>query len=738
MRELLATWQAWARDEQLPRGKAAWRDVFNQTRNIRRWGILETLRETGMVSYWQDLVDSLPDDDDITFQIELFYRTNPTIRTRTERELKLLIEHIGGKLTSQFIDMPEISFHAVKASAPVAAIRTLIRQLDQSDGNTVALLFSYQGVMYFRPTGQSMSISADEDSQLSNFPPPIDQTSPVAAILDGAPNLLHEALRGRIIFDDPDNLSAEYQPGERVHGTAMASLVIHGDRGDSLAEPLNRLVYHAAVMQPDPSARTFGNKIEYFPDDVFFEDRIERAVRRMFSEQGATPPQAPGIKIINLSIGDPTRPFIHTPSPWARLLDWLSWHYRVLFCVSAGNYTESIDVVMPHKDYAALDDDGKTRYLIGCIQLQTSERRLLSPAESLNAITVGATHSDHSNKFPIGQRIDLLPNTNLISPISRMGHGFRRSIKPEILLPGGRQMYKTPHRLDDHCFAPANSDRAPGQQVAWDSAQQGELSQTVHSRGTSNATALATRGAAQIYETLVALQAATGTPIPTNLQAVVVKALLVHGASHNDEAVRAITAALRTDDNSARFKTTLARFLGYGFTDINRVLSCTAQRATVIGFGEIRDNQVHEYRLPLPVGLTRQKTWRRIVVTLAWFSPINPQHRNLREAKLSVQPGTKWDNSELKLHRHDADHNQVLRGTVQHEVLEGDNITGAIDDNGHILLNVTCKKDATEALDVMIPYGLAVTLEVAEGVNIPIYEQIKARIRPRVAVNPTG
>ena len=75
-----------------------------------------------------------------------------------------------------------------------------------------------------------------------------------------------------------------------------------------------------------------------------------------------------------------------------------------------------------------------------------------------------------------------------------------------------------------------------------------------------------------------------------------------------------------------------------------------------------------------------------------------------------------------------------MRGTVQHEILEGENRIAAYQEDGHILLHVTCKADATEKLDEAIPYGLAVTLEVAEGVAIPIYQQIRARIRPQVAV----
>ena len=72
-------------------------------------------------------------------------------------------------------------------------------------------------------------------------------------------------------------------------------------------------------MQPNPTARDFGRREEYFPNEVFFEDRIARAVRRMFD-----PAQAPGIKIINLSLGDSERPSPYL-QPLGQLLDWLSW-----------------------------------------------------------------------------------------------------------------------------------------------------------------------------------------------------------------------------------------------------------------------------------------------------------------------------------------------------------------------------------------------------------------------------
>ena len=444
MRELLSLWEQWKNNKKLPTGKTKWRDVFNQTVQIRRWGIEEALRETGMLDRWRDLLDPINPVQPIHCQIELFYRKLGERRAQGERNVTALLEAAGGRTLGSFIDMPEIAFHAVKAELPAERIRQLLIDLDSDAHDTDIQLFKFHGVMYFRPTGQSLAVTEDGDGVDTEISEGEVDLPPIAAILDGVPNLQHQALKGRLLFDDPDNLSAQYQPGERKHGTAMASLVVHGEMVDGQSDPLQRLVYVLPIMQPDRHSGDPGKRSEHVPDEVFFEDRIARAVRRMFEGEGSVPAQAPSVCVINLSIGDPARPFIHTPSPWARLLDWLSWKYRVLFCVSAGNYSESIDIDLSVPDFQALTKEQQTERVLKCIQAQLSGRRILSPAESINAITVGATHSDSSGNYHQGQRTDLLPSTSLFSPAARLGHGFRRSIKPEILFPGGRQLYRNP------------------------------------------------------------------------------------------------------------------------------------------------------------------------------------------------------------------------------------------------------------------------------------------------------
>lgn len=617
---------------------------------------------------------------------------------------------------------------------PAQSIRSLLSQVAVGHADIDIELFKFAGIMYFRPTGQSLAISEEGEGVAGVFPDGVSDFDPVAALLDGAPLQLHEALKDRLLIDDVFGLEAAYQPGERKHGTAMASLVLHGDRHHPESEPLRRKLYCIPVMQPDHQTR---ERYEHMPDDVFFEDRIHIAVRRMFEASGGVPPQAPMVKVINLSIGDTARQFVHTPSPWARLLDWLSFRYRVLFCVSAGNYCDDIDVGLTQQQFAALSDENKIKATVKAISNNLTSRRLLSPAEAMNAITVGAAHTDDSDD-PCpnsGRRVDVLPSQLLFSPATRLGFGFRRSIKPDILMPGGRQLYKAPVLAQSTQYSVDTSVVAPGQKVALDSSQQGVLNHEACWRGTSNATALATRSAVRLYDMLDGLRNEEGEDIPETLMSVLMKALLVHGAKQDDIGKRYIEQALKDERNSRQFKQVITRYLGYGAVDIERVLTCTAQRATVLGCGEIAENEVHEYAFPIPPGFSSQKIWRRLTVTLAWLTPINPDHRNLREAKLTLEPaGENWSSQILKLDRQDGDHNQVERGTVQHEVLESKKQIQAFEDGEFLRIRVTCKRDAAAHLDAEIPYGLAVTLEAKE--DIPIYEQVRARIKQPVRIAP--
>ncbi|WP_445367500.1 hypothetical protein ACH5Y9_21255 [Methylomonas sp. BW4-1] len=292
--ELLTLWKLWQKTNDLPPGKAKWRDVFSQIKVIRRWGIQEQLIETGVLDNWrEDLEYEDTAHQLINFQVEFFYRKDRKTRKQNEAVFKTLLEQLSGQLISPFLEYSEIGFHAVKTQLSRNSIQAIVEKIDRNELDIH--LLKLPSIMFFRPTGQSLASSPDETAPIETAPEYPVSGDPIVAILDGVPFSQHTWLKDRLLLDDADELENEYQPGDRKHGTAMASLVIHGEL-DANEAPLTRPIYFRPILQPDPHAR---NRREHVPDEVFYEDRIERAVRRMFEGEGEIPAQADTVKIIN-------------------------------------------------------------------------------------------------------------------------------------------------------------------------------------------------------------------------------------------------------------------------------------------------------------------------------------------------------------------------------------------------------------------------------------------------------
>jgi hypothetical protein len=157
-------------------------------------------------------------------------------------------------------------------------------------------------------------------------------------------------------------------------------------------------------------------------------------------------------------------------------------------------------------------------------------------------------------------------------------------------------------------------------------------------------------------------------------------------------------------------------------------LDCNPQRATILGYGELLDGGAHIYQLPLPPSLSSQREWRRLTITLSWVTPIFPNNQKYRGASLWFEA----NNGFIGVKREDADHNAVRRGTVQHEVFEGTEATPYVDGD-NLSIKINCRADANTFTEP-IRYGLAVSLEVKETVDIAIYEEIRARIATEIQI----
>jgi hypothetical protein len=730
--EMLSLWKNYKENSQFEfkHGLAKFRDVFSCLYDIRRWGIQERLLETGLLEVWREELEQDPNRT-VRFETELWFRESAAHRTQRAAHIAALIGQMDGRIVSQ-ATIADICYHAILGELPAAGVRAII-----DNPNTELTLCD--SVMFFRPVGQ-MTIGtvplAEETEAIGDVDSVVPAGEPIIALLDGMPLANHRLLESRLVIDDPDNFEAAYTAVERVHGTSMASLIVHGDLSVQ-SSPLSRPVYVRPVMKPIPWLSQ--PRPEFMPEDCLVVDLIHRAVKRLFEGENGEPPVAPQVRVINVSIGDERRPFIRTISPFARLLDWLSAKYGVLFVVSAGNHAAPIEFDTSLPPISSLSADDLERAVVTSLYKEAWNRRLLSPAEAINPLTVGALHHDEAPDIPLlgTHRVNPL-NSVLPSPISAFGSGYSRSIKPDLLYSGGRQCYPlpvittSPQRIElrtQYRISPGNKFASPSTRV-------GDLDATVYGCGTSNATALMSRNAGICYDTLEQIfdEYAVGQEV-RKYEVPLLKAMLVHGCSWGNMGTRLINI-LNNAGNGTRAKILACNWLGYGEPNIERVLECTEQRATLLGFGELGNKQAHVFNLPLPPSLGARRDRRRLTVTLAWLSPVAPHTQKYRGAELWFDVGkTPLANQRQEACGGQDGRHTVRRGTVQHEIFEGDTAE-PIADSDSISIQVNCREYAKK-IAFPIPYGLVVSLEVAEGLDIPVYNEIRTRITPAIQIQQT-
>lgn len=701
-----------------------WRNVFDQLKDIRPWDAEDRLRETGLIQDWQERIQDTRNE--VPFEAELWFRENDGRRQQAEGAVKKLIEEAGGQ--SQTIScIPEIRYHAVLGKLPITAARRLLEHRD------VRLLLA-DDLMFLRPVGQTVGgpMAPDESTILqkaASTPLPEDE-DPKVALLDGLPQPAHPLLKGRLVIDDPDDWGSSYPVDARRHGTAMASLIAHGDL-NAEGPPLDSRIYVRPVLKP---VKTRDGYDACFPEDELIVDVIHRAVQRMLVGDGDESPAAPNVKAINLSIGDRRRLFDGMISPLARLLDWLAVKYNVLFLVSAGNHPQEVSIPISRSDFESLTAGQKQVQFATAICNDTRNRSLPTPAEALNVLTVGASHDDLTSTAPRIHQVNPYITRSLPSPISAHGFGAKNCLKPDVLFPGGRQFY-TEHLRgsppSNLILEPVRNRVAPGHLLAWTGTPT-EGAKVVHERGTSNATALATRAAAQLLQIVEDLRSDAGDSLPQQFDPLLLRALLAHGARWR-EASEVLDGVLRTPGNTRRLRAILGRYLGYGLADHEWASRCTDERATVIGIGELAANQGHIYRLPVPEALNARSLLRRTVVTLATFSPVAPADRKYRRAHVWCRV----EDTSLRGPSQDGDHNVSERGTLQHSVFETER-PATVGEDDVLSIHVSCRVDAGKKLERAVPYVLLATMEVGEPIGVSIYDAIQQQLRLRTQVRATA
>lgn len=725
LHQLVSLWVRYKARRQMADGFGMWTQLFGLLKDVRAWGPQDRLTDDTLRDWEQQLAEA--PDEPLRFEVELWFRENADTRRRAYAAFEVTVRELAGTVVHH-ATIPEIRYDAALIDLPADRIRELI-------ANRNVTLARHNEIMFIRP--QSMAtfpVDAEQDDDPA--PPPKVERAPVpplAALLDGLPVQNHHRLQNRLIVDDPEGLEASYQVAARKHGTEMSSLIVHGDINRA-EPPLSRPLYVRPVMTP---VRTLQGWEECTPNDRLLIDQIYRAVLRIKVGEVGEPAAAATVVLINMSMGDPHRPFAGRMSPWARLLDHLAFRYRLLFLVSAGNILDSLSLPeFPNwSTFETASPEARERALYTALDASKATRTLLSPAEAMNVLTIGAAHRD---AVPTGRAVangmDAINSPNLPNLSSALGLGFRKVIKPDLLADGGREYVllesTAPHL---HVKPAVQTGRAFGLRTAAPDPL-GDLSRTALTWGTSAATALATRAGHLVLDALMDEDGGSMlVDTPNEYFPLIVKALLVHGSAWGDGAK--LLDGLSGIKHYAK-KDNVSRFVGYGVLDTARILECTAERATLIGYGEMAPGTAVLCRIPLPPSLERVVEPRSVTVTLAWFAPINPRHQGYRRVGLEAKPGGDprfslgVERSRLQPH-----HMAIDRGTVYHDRREGSRAVPYVD-GGDLLLRVAARETAGEFTQP-VPYALAVSIEVGVGSTIPVYDEVRAtvlaRVRPSVA-----
>lgn len=714
LRNIVTLWRGWQQNGTVPPRFSAWKAMLSQLRNIRPWGPL-------------DRVTSADHD----FLVEEYERSTALIRVEVElvfrregdaaeAEARAGILAVGGTVVSRS-RITGAGYHALLADLPGPALADVIVRSPKG-------LAGVEAVLQIRPQSIFQLVPSEEIESLPPSGAPVLDGDPIAAIFDAVPLAEHPRLTGTLSVDDPFDLD-RLAVGMRKHGTAMASAVVHGDINAAWDRPLERRVHFVNMLYAvaDPT------QPERFPD-LLPADMFERAILTM---RTGNAPTAQHVLIVNASLGDPNKPFAGRLSGWARVVDHLAATYGILFVISAGNHHEALETQnMTAGAFEGLNPAERVRVALRASAAQIARRRVLAPAEAMNAITVGALHSDqfaYSRALP-AYHFDVWAETGLCSVSSALGPGYNGATKPEILAPGGRHHVRLLPRGDHHYLQPLTTGAAAFGGIAVaapPSATSLGPDIVARSVGTSVAAALATGVAARAHEALEAAYPDFAA-LPSAQRACLLKALLVHGARWTNARDLLIEVLGPPEGKySYRQKDNVRRYIGYGAYDPELIINCADDRATLWAVGALAANQGQRFRIPWPAAMTAKAQPHGLSATLAWFSPPRPGAVAYRAVRMKIVEPAQLGTAGIKASGVQPDPKQAHKGTVVHRRWDGGK-AAAIAADGFFDLDVQ-----READDGNTPANFAIVVTLEMPGELAIYNQVLNRValKPVVPVS---
>ena len=533
-------------------------------------------------------------------------------------------------------------------------------------------------------------------TDINQFPPidPPSDDAPSIAVLDSGLTRGHSLLGAAV--GDAQGYLAPHRSADDTdphwHGTFVGGLALYGD-------------VHSAIQQGQfvPQLRLFSGKV--FEDDgqdqtEFVEKAVEEAVRELHAQYGC--------RVFNLSYGDLNKVYDgrHVRG-LAYTLDRLTRELGVLFVVPAGNLLSS---QLPADTRASYPD-----YLF------EGHARLLDPATSLNALTVGGLSLNeatrNAQRHPNTIEDHVLARAEQPFPLTRSGPSASGAIKPDVVAHAGNIASRRTGGGTDHAglgVVSLNGGFALGPAFKEDI-------------GTSYA-------APQVAHQAARLLAEVPDASPSLLRA------LIGAHARWPQACE----ALLNPGNNAEGRDKLLRLVGYGRVDDAALFRSLDHTVTLLAEERVGNDQHHFFELPLPDSFwDGGRRTREVTVALAYSPAVRTTRLDYRRAKLWFHLVTAGSLDEVtQAYRRNREEGMGERangrwlpndtrknGTLQVSRWRFKQALA----NGHKVFVVVTRQDSlwSDGRDGDEPYAVAVVLADREQANAQLYAQVQAALQAR-------
>ncbi len=340
------------------------------------------------------------------------------------------------------------------------------------------------------------------------------------------------------------------------------------------------------------------------------------------------------------------------------------------------------------------------------------------------------------NTVQVQEESDTLPAIS-----SGLGLGPFRTIKPDVIGMGGHHELRALPAGDELRLRVVSQSARTGLSVA----TAGIGSPQSRARGTSCAAALVTRSLLNATAALTDEGGPyEGRELSRNDLALLTRALAINAGRWPD-AARALYDA-ENAANGGRFQQAgeeVARHFGYGFLNPDLMSEAPLYRVTLVGLGQVRKDRGTIFDMPLPSSLSGDSVGRSMLVTVTWFSPVEPARARYRLAALEAiaADGDVFEDDAEDKHWTLAMKSEppavalIKRGTAWSRRLVHNRVRAPeFDEAATLPIRVQCRDASGGGLDpdLDIPFAIAVTLQVAATAEYDVHDEVRNQLQIRL------